>query len=161
MNMIKKLLSIILLCSVSSAAFSFAGFLYVEVKGEILARPCTINNGKAITINFGDVYSKDIDGETYIQDINYNVECKGALNPTMKLGIIGSSALFNDELLKTSIDDLGVAFKVNKKNLAIKDKISFRYKKPPKLSAFLVKKNNADLPGRAFSASAILQVEYQ
>ncbi|KPD03594.1 fimbrial protein [Moellerella wisconsensis] len=162
MNMIRKFCGAILLCSLPSIVFSFAGFLDVKISGEVLARPCTINDGEMITVDFKDVLYNDIENENYIKKIDYSVNCKGAVNPAMRVSIKGVGTLFDDQLLKTSMDDLGVAFKAGSNRFSIKNKINFYYKNPPILYAILVKNSNGGtLPGGPFHANATLQVEYQ
>lgn len=161
MGKIRILTSAILLYSISSIAFAYSGFLNVKIYGEVLSRPCTINNGNLITIDFKDVVEKDIDKGTYIKPIDYSLNCRGVLNPAMRMSITGIGASFNSEFLKTNFDNLAIEFKYDTSRFPLKNKIKYFYKNPPKLYAVLVKRSSSMIPGGEFTANATLKVEYE
>ena len=161
MGKIRILISAILLCSIPSVASAYSGFLNVKIHGEVLSRPCTINNGNLITIDFKDVVEKDIDKGIYIKPIDYSLSCRGVLNPAMKMSIVGIGSSFNNELLRTNFNDLAIEFKYDTSRFALKNKIRYFYKDPPKIYAVLVKKSSSKIPGGEFIANATLKVEYE
>lgn len=161
MGKIRILIIGMLLSPVSAFAATYSGFLNVDIIGEVLNPPCRINDGNMITIDFEDVIEKDIDKGNYVKPIEYTLVCNTAFNLGMKMSISGTGASFNNKLLQTNFENLAVEFKANNNHLALKDKINFFYKTPPKLSVTLVKKANTSIPGGQFVANATLKVEYQ
>ena len=141
--------------------FGFSGYLNVKIKGEVIAKPCSINNGQAIEIDFGDVMTTRIQDEFYKQPIDYTVSCTSGVQPKLNIFVDGVSASFNQNLLKTSIDDLAVLFKAGTNDFPLKSKRVFNFTSPPELAVVLVKKSGADLPAKRFTANATLKVEYQ
>ncbi|MDD9339845.1 MAG: fimbrial protein [Providencia heimbachae] len=144
-----------------SNVFGFSGFLYVDVKGEVLAKPCSINNGQAIEIDFGDVMTTRVQDEFYKEPINYTVSCKDGIQPKLNIFIDGISSAFDQRLLKTSVDNLAVLFKADTSDFPLRNKRSFNFASPIKLDAVLVKKSGTDLPAKSFTATATIKVEYQ
>ncbi|MEX6224873.1 fimbrial protein [Providencia hangzhouensis] len=78
-----------------SNVFGFSGFLYIDIKGEVLSKPCTINNGQTIEIDFGDVMTTRVQGEVYKEPIEYTVSCKDGIKPKLNIFIDGLSSSFN------------------------------------------------------------------
>lgn len=141
--------------------FGFSGYLNVSIKGSVLAKPCSINNGQTIEIDFGDVMTTRIQDEFYKQPIDYTVSCTSGVQPKLNIFVDGLSASFNQNLLKTSVDDLAVLFKAGTNDFPLKSKLGFSFTSPPELAVVLVKKSGADLPAKRFTANATLKVEYQ
>ncbi|MGJ3355859.1 fimbrial protein [Providencia sp. Je.9.19] len=160
---IKKLTQVclFLLALNATSAFGFSGFLYVEVKGEVLARPCSINGGQTIEIDFGDVMTTRVQDEFYKQPFDYTVTCKDGSKPKLNIFVDGVAATFDQRLLKTSVNELGVLFKADTNDFPLKSRRSFSFANPPALAAVLVKKSGAELPAKSFTANATLKVEYQ
>ncbi|MFP2166578.1 fimbrial protein [Enterobacter ludwigii] len=123
--------------------------------------PCTINGDRIIEVDFGDVIVPRVDGNHYMKEINYSLECKGQLSNAMKLTIQGNPTAFDNTALKTNVDDFGIAMRVNGQPLAINSSINFVYPNKPVLQAVPVKRAGVDLPGGEFSAGASLIVYYQ
>ncbi|MER2978037.1 MULTISPECIES: fimbrial protein [Serratia] len=124
--------------------------------------PCVINNNNLIEVNFGnDVMTTRIDGSYKKQPVVYSVECKNAPNNAMKLQIQGNSAGFDNEVLQTNKDGLGVALLRNGNRQPINSWINFTYPTKPTLEAVPVKQAGATLRGGDFSAGATMKVEYQ
>ncbi|ELX8379872.1 fimbrial protein [Providencia stuartii] len=139
----------------------FSGYLFVEVRGEVLAKPCSINNGRAIEVDFGDVMTTRIEGDLYKQPLEYEVSCVGGGKPNLTLFVDGTPSTFDQRSLKTDVDGLAVLFKAGTEDLPIKKKRPFNLDTPPKLFAVLVKQSGVNLPARKFTANATLKVEYQ
>ena len=62
---------VLLLTLQISSVFGFSGFLYIDIKGEVLSKPCSINNGQTIEIDFGDVLTRRVQDEVYKAPIDY------------------------------------------------------------------------------------------
>lgn len=160
MFIIRGVILFLFVSFLSSAAWADSGFLKITVKGSVIARPCKVNDGKPIEINFNDVLSTRIENENYKQKMDYTLSCKTAGNPKMSVRFTGDSAGFDSRYLKTSITNLGVLFKAGSSDIYMGRGFSFDYKTPPDLYVVLVKKSGATLPGGAFSATATMQVSY-
>lgn len=72
---VMRILGVLMTFNISNV-FGFSGFLYIDIKGEVLSKPCTINNGQTIEIDFGDVMTTRVQGEVYKEPIEYTVSCK-------------------------------------------------------------------------------------
>ncbi len=155
-----RILGLLLAFNISNV-FGFSGFLYIDVKGEVLAKPCSINNGQAIEIDFGDVMTTRVQDEFYKEPINYTVSCKDGVQPKLNIFIEGISSAFDQRLLKTSVDNLAVLFKADTTDFPLRNKRNFNFANPIKLDAVLVKKSGTDLPAKSFTATATIKVEYQ
>ncbi len=152
---------VLLLTLQISSVFGFSGFLYIDIKGEVLSKPCSINNGQTIEIDFGDVLTTRVQDEVYKAPIDYTVTCKDGVQPKLNIFIEGISASFDQRLLKTDIDNLAVLFKADTSDFPLKKKLAFNFANPLKLYAVLVKKSGTDLPAKSFTANATLKVVYQ
>ncbi|MGO2146013.1 MAG: fimbrial protein [Serratia bockelmannii] len=136
----------------------------VTVKVTIMAPlPCTLNANKQINVDFGDeIMTTRIDGKEYRQPVNYELDCKGQAKNAMKLQIKGDGAVYDGTVLRTSRDGLGIAFEQQPgKKLPINSWVNFNYPDLIDLFAVPVKKSGADLKTGAFTASAMLRVDYQ
>lgn len=123
--------------------------------------PCTINGNRVIEVDFSDVIVTQIDGNRYLQPINYSLECTGQSKNAMKLAIQGNPATFDNTALKTNVKDFGIALRANGQPLVVNKWIDFVYPNKPDLQAVPVKRAGVDLPGGEFSAGATLMVQYQ
>jgi len=135
----------------------------IKVSVTILAPPaCVINNNNLIEVNFGnDVMTNRIDGSYRKQSVVYSVECKNASDNAMKMQIQGTGAGFDSKVLKTNMDDLGVALLYNGNRQPINSWVKFTYPNMPTFEVVPVKQAGATLSGGAFSAGATMKVEYQ
>lgn len=156
-----KLLSLIFIFS-APTALSFSGFLYIDIKGEVVDKPCSVNNGRLIEIDFGDVLTTRIQGEYYKKPVEYTVTCDGqSTMPSLNILVDGISSDFDQKLLKTDVDGLGVLFKFGTQDFPIRTKRPFTFSPKPEISAVLVKNKDTELPARKFTANATLKVSYQ
>lgn len=157
---VMRILGVLMTFNISNV-FGFSGFLYIDIKGEVLSKPCTINNGQTIEIDFGDVMTTRVQDEVYKEPIEYTVSCKDGIKPKLNIFIDGLSSSFDQGLLKTSVGNLAVRFTADSKDFPLRSKRSFNFANPAKLDAILVKKSGTDLPAKSFTAIATLKVEYQ
>lgn len=153
---------ILFLCMsfLAPSVWAVSGFLRVTVNGSVESRPCKVNDGKPIEVNFNDVLTTRIENENYKQKMDYTLDCKTTGNPNMSVKFTGESAGFDTRYLKTSVTDLGVLFKATDNNIYMGSSFPFKYETPPELYVVLVKKSGAILPSGGFNATATMQVYY-
>lgn len=123
--------------------------------------PCVINNDRVIEVDFGDIIAPRVDGNLFLQTVDYSLECKGQMANAMKLAIKGNSTLFDDTALQTNLTDFGIAIRADGQPLKLNSWMNFSYPKKPVLQAVPVKRAGVTLPGGDFSAGATLMVHYQ
>ncbi|HEI8868132.1 TPA: fimbrial protein [Serratia odorifera] len=134
----------------------------VNISATIVAPPpCVINKGKVIDVDFGDVGVNRIDGNRYMQRLDYTVECEfldGSRQ--LKMKIVGSGAAFNANVLQTSVNGLGIKLLADGKALNINSAFSIDYANLPKLDAVPVKNAASTLTEGEFSSGATMLVDY-
>ncbi|MEL5640080.1 fimbrial protein [Serratia ureilytica] len=124
--------------------------------------PCTINGKQRIETNFGnDMITTLVDGNHYLKEVNYNLECVGQSSNALRLKVQGNVADFNQSALQTNMSDLGIELRAGNKPLAINTWFNFNYFDKPVLQAVPVKRTNSNLPAGTFSVNATLLVDYQ
>ncbi|ELQ9310748.1 fimbrial protein [Serratia marcescens] len=135
----------------------------VTVSVTVLAPlPCTINGSKPVEVNFGnEVMTTRIDGSSYRQPVDYGLSCNGPAKNAMRLQIAGGVAGFNGQLLKTSVNGLGIALLRDGVRIAPNSWQNFNYPTLPKLEAVPVKQSGVALPTGEFTAAATLRADYQ
>jgi len=123
--------------------------------------PCVINGTKDIDVSFKDALNTDlINGSNYIQSIGYDLNCPDA-QPGSFMRLMMKGDDFGDGALKTNVEGLGIALKMDKNALAVNKWVTFNYQNKPVLQAVPVKKDNITLSGSDFKATASLLVDYQ
>lgn len=142
---------------------SFSAITLVTVEVTIMEPPpCTINSNNIIDINFGnDVATTQIDGVYKKIPVIYDIDCKNNSNNAMQLKIAGEGAIFDEQVLSTTEQKLGISLMSNGSKLPINTWLMFTYPNIPKLEAVLVKEVGADLAGGGFSAGATMLIAYQ
>lgn len=160
MLIFRGVLLFLIVSFLSPAVWAVSGFLKVTVNGSVESRPCKINDGKPIEVNFNDVLTTRIENENYKEKMDYTLDCKATGDPSMSLKFTGDSAGFDTRYLQTSVTNLGVLFKTSNTNIYMTKPFQFNYKTKPELYAVLVKKSGATLPTGAFNATATMQVYY-
>ncbi|MGG7779870.1 fimbrial protein [Klebsiella aerogenes] len=141
----------------------------VTVKGTVILPTCTIKSSSSvIQVNFGDdVITTRIDGKEYKkQKIEYSIQCDGDMssNSGLQISISGSPASFDSSLLKTNVTGLGVRFLNGSNNLSLNSgsaKFDYINDTPPTIYAVLARDASVTLASGAFSASAMMSVDYQ
>lgn len=136
---------------------------YINVRVTVITPPCTINNNdKSITVDFGDAVSTTrIDGHYKRIPVEYDIDCKSARAPDLKMTLSGEGAGFDKKVLSTNHTDLGIALYHEDTPLELNSSINFNLTNKPKLEAVLVKRENSVLDGGGFVASATMSIEYQ
>lgn len=124
--------------------------------------PCVINGSQPISVDFGDdMATTKVDGSNYTQPVNYTLSCTGHTSNAMKLMIKGNGASFDNALLLTDQQSLGIQLLNNGQKLPINSWLNFSYPNIPVLTAVPVKESGASLTAGAFSASATMLLDYQ
>ena len=104
------------------------------------ASACVINDGRTIDIDFGKVGIKRIDGNRYMQRIDYSIKCEFLDNSRqLKMKIMGGAAAFDGSVLTSSVNGLGIKLLANGKAFAINTPLNIDYANPPTLDAVPVK----------------------
>ncbi len=139
-----------------------ANSVTITVKVTVLTPPpCTINDNRPIEVEFGDVMTTRVDGDSYRMPVNYTLGCTGASSNSMKLQVQGNGASFDGTALKTSKTGLGIKLQQGSNKLAINSWLKFTYPNQPELWAVPVKQNGVTLAGGEFTAGATMKVDYQ
>ncbi|OAH32768.1 fimbrial protein [Serratia marcescens] len=135
----------------------------VTVKVTVVAPPCIVNNNDPIEVNFGDVLTTRVDGHTYRQPVEYNLDCPNVSSSALKLQVRGTGAGFDSTVLATNEQPvLGIELQQgNGSKLKVNDWLNFTLPDKPVLYAVPVKQAGATLGTGAFSAAATLAVDYQ
>lgn len=134
----------------------------ITITATVASQPCTVNNGNPIDVDFGDSLSaKKLDGEHYIKNIDYSLDCSNASSSNLKLEFSGVGADFDSSVLATDQDYLGVEIFADEKELPLNTWFDFTASNPPELSAAPITKSSDLVSTGDFSASATLSVDYQ
>ncbi len=139
-----------------------SALVIVNVNVKIVESPdCIINNNNNIEVDFGNILTTKIDGNNYGMPVLYSLDCKELPSNRIKLQINGSGANFDDAILQTNINGLGIELRQNNQKLPINSWVDFLYPNVPEILAIPVKQNDLILTGGDFTASATLQIAYQ
>lgn len=133
----------------------------VTVKVTVVAPACTVNDNKAIEVNFGDVATSRVDGKNYRTQVSYTLSCSEGASKAMKLQVQGTGSAFDGSLLGTDVSGLGIRMQNGSSNLPLNQWVNFTYPDKPTLWAVPVKQSGVTLSGGRFSAAATLKVTYQ
>ncbi|MCT4715249.1 fimbrial protein [Enterobacteriaceae bacterium H18W14] len=141
-------------------AWGVSNTITVHVKVE--SSPCEINNGEVISVDFGDdLLTTLIDGNEYKKAISYSLDCSQGASDALKIKISGSAAAFDNAVLQTNQQDLGIALFSNSQPLPLNEWLNFDRNSQPLLMAAPVKSPGSHLKGGAFSAVATMMIDYQ
>jgi type 1 fimbria pilin len=138
----------------------------LTVKVTVVAPPpCIINGDRPIEVDFNDVMTTRVDGNTYRMPVNYTLSCPaGAPSNAMKLQVRGTGADFDAKVLKTTQPGLGVQLQEkDRSKISINTWRNFDYvgSTGPELWAVPVKQSGMTLTGGEFTAAATMEVAYQ
>jgi type 1 fimbria pilin len=143
------------LCSGASANLTFSGTLNEPP-------PCTIDAGRTIEVDFGDVGTKRVDGVKYRKGVGYTISCGTDTLPWMlKLSVNGTATAFDGSAVQTSASELGIRLFQNNVPFLLNTPLDINLSSPPILEAVPVKRPGAILSPARFTAVATLLAEYQ
>lgn len=134
----------------------------ISISGSIISRPqCVVNGNQTIRVEFGnDLLTSKVDGNHYLRNVDYTLECKNSGQNAMKMKVVGNPAAFNGSAIQSNKANLGIALRANGSPWPIGSWLNFTYPAKPVLQAVPVK-GNGTLSAGAFSAGATLMVDYQ
>lgn len=123
---------------------------------------CNFNDGNPIDVDFGSAVAvTDVAAGTVEKSIDYTLTCTYD-NFGLKMKILGTGASFDNDLLQTDINEMGIKFTANGTALPLNTDLNFASAAAkPALKAILTQQPGARLPTGAFTASATMRVEYQ
>lgn len=134
----------------------------VTVKVTVVAPPpCVINDDRPIEVEFGDVMTTRVDGDSYKMPVNYTLSCTRGTSNAMKLQVKGNGAAFDASVLQTNKTGLGIELRQGDGKLAVNNWLNFTYPNKPELWAVPVKQAGITLTGGEFNAGATMAVDYQ
>lgn len=152
----------------------FSGVVLAEtytltVKVTVVEKTCDVygNGGpnQPISVDFGDMIIKNVNGTNYETDIPYKLNCEDAAdNPALKLKLKFDGTRMTGQaanVLKTSDNNLGLRLKAGGSNLNLGTWRNFNYATPPALTATPVGSGTGGINDGQLMASATLSVEYQ
>jgi type 1 fimbria pilin len=157
-NLLKAMLLSAIFSSPVQAVETTSAVLDVTV---IIQPPsCTINNGQAVEVNFGDqIPVADINGVNFQQTVPSALDCQGYITST-RLKVQGIGSAFDTDVLKTSFDQLGIAFRTQGGTaLPLETWLDVNLPTQPVIYAVPVKDPAAELPAGPFTGTATLVVE--
>ncbi|ELY3812782.1 fimbrial protein [Cronobacter sakazakii] len=123
---------------------------------------CNLNDGKPIDVDFGSaIATTDVASGKIERSIDYKLTCSYD-NYGLKVRILGTGAAFNNDLLQTNINELGIKFKADGIDFPLNTEFNFASAAAkPVLKAILTQQAGSHLPAGDFTASATMRVEYQ
>jgi len=123
--------------------------------------PCTINDGRTIEVDFGEIVTSDLQNNAISRPINLNLSCSMSKNQ-MRLQIQGTPDKDYPGYLLASYSPIAIKFTSNGQVLPINSWLNFSWPDAPELRVATFHKPNWLIKaGDSFSASATLRVEYQ
>ncbi|OAT51333.1 fimbrial protein [Providencia heimbachae] len=146
---------------------AIADIYTLTVKVTVIEKTCDIygNGGpnQPITVDMEDLIIKKIDGQKYETEIPYQLDCTDAANnPALKMKFDGTQMAGQGvNILKTSVDNLGLALKMGSNDMTIGKWHPFNYSVHPRLSVIPIASGTGGINNEQMTASATLSVEYQ
>ncbi|WP_265497757.1 fimbrial protein [Providencia rustigianii] len=146
---------------------AIADMYTLTVKVTVVEKTCDIygNGGRnqPITVDMGDLIIKKIDGQQYETEIPYQLDCTDAANnPALKMKFDGTQMAGQEaNVLRTSVDNLGLALKMGSSDMTIGKWHPFNYSAHPRLSVIPIASGTGGINDEQMTASATLSVEYQ
>lgn len=121
---------------------------------------CTINNAVAVEVDFGSNMSvADINGVNFQKTVPTTLDCQAHITNT-RMKVQGTSSPFDSNVLKTSLDQLGIAFRTQGGTaLPLETWLDVNLPTQPVIYAVPVKDPAAELPAGPFTGTATLVVE--
>ena len=136
--------------------------LTVNVTGVIVEGVCEINNGETIHVDFGNnLQSKQIDGEHFMQNIDYTLACEDLNSNDLEMQFEGTATSFSDDYLATDREGLGIKLYMNGESMPLNTWMPFTWPEVPVLQAAPVKSDATEVETGVFTASATLKIQYQ
>lgn len=104
---LKTIPLLLLLTALIPAAKADNGTVLVNVVGKIISNPCKVNNGKAISVEFGTIPVNELTSAT--KTFPVTITCANSPSGTVELQIKGTASSFDSRALATDVTGLGVS----------------------------------------------------
>lgn len=153
---------VVLIMSASAAAVQTGDSVNFNFTGHLVQQAfCTINNDQVINVPFGSVGVNKVDSGEYVQDINYQLNCKGlAADSTVNIMIRATPTSWDSHAAVTDVTGLGVRFLKESQAIELNEAIAVDPDSAPHLQAQLVKDSQTSLTGQRFTATGTLLASY-
>lgn len=153
---------VVLIMSASAAAVQTGDSVNFNFTGHLVQQSfCTINNDQVINVPFGSVGVNKVDSGEYVQDINYQLNCKGlAADSTVNIMIRATPTSWDSHAAVTDVTGLGVRFLKESQAIELNEAIAVDPDSTPHLQAQLVKDPQTSLTGQQFTATGTLLASY-
>ncbi len=134
----------------------------LTVHGTLRKIQCSFGD-KPISVEFGEVYIGQINGDNYNKPIDYTLNCPADVKGvTLHMKISGAASNFDSQLLKTDVPGLAIKLLNNSQQIKPDEDFIISEDAPPKLNAVLVRDSAQKLPdGKEFNGTATLTTEWQ
>ena len=157
-----SLIRLLLCAAIAGCCAPGRAAMTLTVRVSVTSEPCTINDGRPITVDFGDdLLTSKVDGSSYLKNIDYTLDCSDAADGALKMTISGTGAAFDGAVLQADQPNLGIRLLSNGQPMPLNQPLNFTARSKPVLQAVPVKDPADKLRAGAFSASATMTVEYQ
>lgn len=142
---------------------ALAGEVAMAFSGTLNAPPpCVINNGQRIEVDFGEqVGISQVDGQRYLQNVNYDIDCEGSTGQTLGLTLVAAASGFDTAAVPTNVPDLAIRLLLAGNPFVLNKRVPIEGANKPRLQAVPVKRPGGALKPQAFSAQATLVADYQ
>lgn len=159
----RRCLPLVLFCTMAFCESSLASsMVMVNVKVSVITSPCTINDGKSISVEFGNsIHQADIQAGKYRVQVPYTIDCGTEQHLTFTMTLQGTATDFNSNYLATDKTGLGISLSANDKAAILNNPIVFSEGNAPAIMATLVKQDKVALEAGEFSATATMKISYQ
>lgn len=139
-----------------SVEFKFNGTFIISIS-------CSINNDKTISVPFGNVGIKKVDGTHYEMPIPFSANCEGAADSdSVRFTISGVPENFDNAAVTTNVSGLGIQIRSNGTPVQLNKTINTTLGALSTLSltAVPVKDPTIELSEQSFTATAMITAEY-
>ncbi|EOZ7472401.1 fimbrial protein [Enterobacter hormaechei] len=153
---------VVLIISASAAAVQTGDSVNFNFTGHLVQRSyCTVNNDQVINVPFGNVGVNKVDSGEYIQDIDYQLNCKGlAAGSTVNMMIRATPTSWDSHAAVTDVIGLGVRFLKEGQAIELNKAITVDPDSSPHLQVQLVKDPQTSLAEQQFTATGTLLASY-
>ena len=162
-NALRWLLTVLSAGWISLAVARTETVTTIQISMTVLAPPpCTINDGKTIEVDFGEITDSDLLFNAISRPINLNLSCSSMSKNQLRLQIQGTPDKDYPGYLLANYGSIAIKFTRNGQVLPINSWLNFSWPDAPELRVATFHKPNWLIKdGDSFSASATLRVEYQ
>lgn len=159
--------SVFFMVCFSMSNIAVADVYNITVKLSIREKNCDIygvdGKGLPIHVDFETININGFNSDNYEKQIMYQIDCGDSFlsNESLKMRFISETVMINnEELIKTSTENLGLKLFSDNKTVLPNQYINFLYGNKPKLTIKPVINENADIKLGEFLASGTLSIEY-